>query len=166
MIKTTRPYIIDVEASGFGSTSYPIEVGLALEPGQRYCTLIKPADHWDHWDAQAESVHGISRENLLHKGRPVIEVTEELNQLLENKVVFSDAWGVDNSWIIQLYATAGIDRTFGVSALEMLLSEAQMRLWAKTRDSVIADLGLERHRASNDSWIIQETYIRTLAMTS
>ena len=166
MIKTTRPYIIDVEASGFGSTSYPIEVGLALEPGQRYCTLIKPADHWDHWDAQAESVHGISRENLLRKGRPVIEVTEELNQLLENKVVFSDAWGVDNPWIIQLYAAAGIDRTFDVSALEMLLSEPQMRLWAKTRDSVIADLGLERHRASNDSWIIQETYIRTLAMTS
>lgn len=166
MIRPARPYIIDVEASGFGSNGYPIEVGLALEPGQRYCTLIKPIDHWNHWDIQAESVHRISRENLLRNGLPVMDVTRELNRLLENKIVFSDAWSVDNSWIIQLFAAAGVDKTFSVSALEMLLSEQQMSLWAKTRDSVVADLGLKRHRASNDSWIIQETYVRTLAMTS
>ena len=62
MIRPSRPYIIDVEASGFGSDSYPIEVGLALEPGERFCTLIRPLDHWDHWDEQAESVHKISRD--------------------------------------------------------------------------------------------------------
>jgi hypothetical protein len=166
MIKTARPYIIDVEASGFGSNGYPIEVGLALEPGQRYCTLIKPADHWNHWDEQAESLHKISRENLLRKGRPLTEVALELNRLLENKIVFSDAWSVDNAWIIQLFAAAGIEKAFNISALEMLLNEQQMNLWATIRNCVVADLGLKRHRASNDSWIIQETYIRTLAMSS
>lgn len=165
MFKPKHPYIIDIEASGLGANSYPIEVGLALEPGRRYCTLIRPVDHWDHWDEQAESIHKISRNNLLTAGQPVTEVAAELNELLRNKVVFSDAWGVDNPWIIELYAAAGIEKTFTISSLEMILTERQMELWAKTRDSVVLDLGLQRHRASNDSWIIQETYVRTLAMT-
>ena len=166
MIRPARPYIIDVEASGFGSKSYPIEVGLALEPGQRYCTLIRPADHWRHWDEQAESVHRISREQLSINGRPVIEVALELNHRLKNKIVFSDAWGVDNAWVIELYAAAGMDKAFGLSPLEMILSEKQIDVWVQTRDAVVKDLGLQRHRASNDSWIIQETYVRTLAMVS
>lgn len=166
MIRPTHPYVIDVEASGLGPDSYPIEIGLALEPDQRYCALIRPADHWNYWDSQAESVHRISRENLLKSGRSLKEVASELNHLLRNKVVFSDAWAVDNSWIIELYAAAGIEKTFTVSALEMILTERQMELWTKTRDAVVLDLGLQRHRASNDSWIIQETYVRTLAMTS
>lgn len=166
MIRPARPYIIDVEASGFGSNSYPIEVGLALEPGQRYCTLIRPADHWRHWDEQAESVHRISREQLSINGRPVTEVAHELNHRLKNKIVFSDAWGVDNAWVIALYAAAGMDKTFSLSPLEMILSEKQIDLWMQTRDAVVKDLGLQRHRASNDSWIIQETYVRTRLMTS
>lgn len=165
MIRPAHPYIIDVEASGLGPDSYPIEVGLALDPDQRFCTLIRPPDHWDHWDSQAESVHKISRESLRESGRPVTEVALELNRLLRDKVVFSDAWGVDNQWIVELYAAAGIEKSFRVSALEMILTERQIDLWMKTRDAVVLDLGLERHRASNDSWIIQETYVRTLAMT-
>lgn len=166
MIRPAHPYIIDVEASGLGPNSYPIEVGLALEPDRRYCTLIRPADRWDHWDKQAESVHKISRKNLLEYGRCVTEVALKLNHLLGNKIVFTDAWCVDSPWIIELYAAAGIEKTFKVSALEMILTEQQMNLWAQTRDAVVLDLGLARHRASNDSWIIQETYIRTLAMIS
>ena len=36
------PNIIDVEASGFGPHSYPIEVGLALGDGSKFCSLILP----------------------------------------------------------------------------------------------------------------------------
>jgi hypothetical protein len=36
-----RPNIIDIEASGFGVDSYPIEVGIVLSTGQKYCALIK-----------------------------------------------------------------------------------------------------------------------------
>lgn len=166
MIKTRHPYIIDLEASGLASNSYPIEVGLALAPGQRYCTMIKPLDSWDHWDQQAESVHGISREVLHRKGRPVTEVAAELNGLLNNRIVYSDAWGVDNSWVTTLFAAARMDKTFHVSALEMILNEQQIDLWLTTRNAVAHELGLARHRASNDAWIIQETYARTLAMAS
>jgi len=166
MIKTRHPYIIDLEASGFASNSYPIEVGLALDPGRRYCTLIQPVDHWHHWDEHAESVHNISREILFERGRPVTEVALELNQLLKGKIVFSDAWGVDNSWILVLFAAAGIEKTFSVSALETILTEPQIDIWRETHDTVVRDMGLTRHRASNDAWIIQETYIRTLEMIS
>jgi hypothetical protein len=37
------PDIIDVEASGSGPRSYPIEVGIATATGLRYSTLILPA---------------------------------------------------------------------------------------------------------------------------
>jgi hypothetical protein len=85
--------------------------------------------------------------------------------LLTDKVVFSDAWGVDNTWVITLFAAAGIERTFTISALEMILTEAQIEIWLETRNAVVRDLGLARHRASNDAWIIQETYFRTRKMT-
>ena len=77
-MKTRYPYIIDLEASGLASNSYPIEVGLALAPGNRFCSLIKPVDEWEHWDQQAESVHGISRDILLKMGRPVTEIAADL----------------------------------------------------------------------------------------
>lgn len=166
MQRPKYPYIIDIEASGLGSGSYPIEVGLALGPDQRYCSLIRPAQNWNHWDEQAERVHQITRATLLSVGRPVTEIALELNQLLTGRVVYSDAWGVDNPWVIELFATAGIYQEFTVSSLEMILSEAQIDIWGQTRDEVVEDLGLRRHRASNDSWILQETYRRTLAKTS
>lgn len=43
-VKPFRPFILDVEASGFGCESYPIEIGLALEKENRYCSLIIPSD--------------------------------------------------------------------------------------------------------------------------
>ena len=160
------PYIIDIEASGLGPGSYPIEIGLALERGQRYCSLIRPAPEWVKWDHRAEMVHRISRDLLLHDGRPVAEVAHQLNRLLEGKVVFSDAWGVDNPWIIELFASAGVEQRFSVSALEMILNEKQIELWSETRDRVARDLGLRRHRASNDALIIQETYLETMGTRS
>ena len=47
-----EPYIIDVEASGFGNGSYPIEVGVVLNNGEKFCTLIVPAANWTHWDEE------------------------------------------------------------------------------------------------------------------
>ena len=40
MLSADAPLIIDVEASGFGPTSYPIEIGLALDDGHKYCILV------------------------------------------------------------------------------------------------------------------------------
>ncbi len=166
MNRIRLPYILDIEASGLGNGSYPIEVGLALEPGDRYCSLILPAEGWNHWDEQAEALHQISRETLLTCGRPIADVARDMNRLLDGKVVYSDAWGVDNVWVIELFTMAGVRQRFTVSPIEMILTEKQIDIWSDTRDTVVSELGLRRHRASNDSWIIQETYVRTLAMAS
>ena len=48
------PTVLDVEASGFGRNSYPIEIGFVLPNGHAYCSLVKPEAHWTHWDVQAE----------------------------------------------------------------------------------------------------------------
>ena len=59
MPKVAHPYIIDVEASGFGPRSYPIEVGVAMEADRRFSALIAPASDWTHWDDEAEQVHRV-----------------------------------------------------------------------------------------------------------
>ena len=40
------PAVLDVEASGFGRSSYPIEIGVVFPDGHAYCTLIRPESHW------------------------------------------------------------------------------------------------------------------------
>lgn len=85
-----RPIIIDLEASDFGPFSYPIEVGVALGNGEKYCTLVSPAPDWTHWDAQAERIHRIPRDILEEHGKPVARVAGELNDLLRDKTVYTD----------------------------------------------------------------------------
>jgi len=155
------PIILDVEASGFGKGSYPIEVGFALPDKNTFCSLIKPLGSWTHWSLGAEEVHGISRETLQQCGHPVKEVAEQLNHHLANKTVYSDGWGYDLSWVSLLYEAAGLPMNFQIETLYTLLHEDQLVLWEKTRNEVISDLGIKRHRASSDARIIQETFIRT-----
>lgn len=162
MTQLEHPLIIDVEASGFGDTSYPIEVGVALEEGRKFCTLISPAPDWTHWDESAERVHRVPRDILETYGKPLREVADQLNDLLEDKTLYTDGWVVDKPWLITLFHAAGVPMKFQVSALEMILSEPQMEQWHETKEIVIREMDLARHRASYDAWVIQETYKRTL----
>ena len=107
-----RPGIIDFEASGFGIESYPIEVGVALSSGQKYCALIKPASHWTYWDQKAEHVHGLSVEDLRAHGKPINVVARELNALLGDCTLYSDGWVVDKSWLSKLFYHCGISPMF------------------------------------------------------
>ena len=161
MTATNRPFIIDVEASGFGAASYPIEIGIALDDGKKFCTLILPAPEWSHWDDEAEKVHRISRDILETYGKPIQEVADQLNEMLEGMTLYSDGWVVDKPWLVTLFHAAGRAMKFSVSPLEMILSEDQMVAWHETKDKIIADNDLKRHRASYDAWIIQETFNQT-----
>ena len=161
----TRPTIIDIEASGIGKGSYPIEIGVILSSGKSYCALICPDTEWQHWDHQAEALHGISRETLLTSGRNISIIAGELNELLADQTVYCDGWVVDKPWLTQLYQKSGAKPKFSLSALEMILKEPQMEIWAQTKAQVIQDLALTRHRASADARIIQETYARTQQLT-
>lgn len=158
--RAMNPIIIDVEASGFGKGGYPIEVGVALPDGSRHCYLISPARDWTAWDEEAEKVHGISRETLQTYGRPLQDVAWRLNELLRNKTVYCDAWSFDMSWLGKLYDAAKMHQTFRVADIAELMNEEQRERWADIKQQVAGELGLQRHRASGDARILQETWRR------
>ena len=157
------PVLLDIEASGLGRGSYPIEVGYALADGRSKCLLIKPPDDWQMWDANAERLHGISRAQLRLRGLDVVTVAETLNRELGGMTVYSDAWGNDQSWLALLFDRAERAQGFRLQALHALLSEAQLRQWANTKQAVEREMALDRHRASNDARVLQQTYLRTLS---
>lgn len=155
------PTIIDIEASGFGSTSYPIEVGVARADGQKYCRLIVPFSDWTHWEDEAEQLHGLTRAALATYGVPGYQVCQELNDFLGNSTAYTDGWVVDSPWLIKLYAAAGMEMTFRISALDYILNEKQMDIWYQTKRQVSASIQLKRHRASTDADVIQKTYVKS-----
>lgn len=161
-----EPLVIDVEASGLGRGSYPIEVGVALPGGETHCMIIVPEDDWLHWDDCAESMHGISRDTLFEHGYSAYEVARELNAWLGGKVVYSDAWGQDSSWLALLFETAGLSQHFQLNALRSLMTEEQAAIWHKVKAEVVSDCGYQRHRASQDALILQQTFLRTAALTA
>ncbi|WP_158971548.1 hypothetical protein [Paraglaciecola sp. L3A3] len=159
------PNIIDIEASGFGAFSYPIEVGVVNTQGQKFCRLVKPVIGWEHWDVKAESLHGISRELLQAKGESVVQLCLDLNVFLKNQVVYSDGWVVDQPWLIKLFDGAKIPMKFTISPLEMILNEQQMSVWHVTKDKVCENMNIRRHRASSDAALIQSTFVTTQKMS-
>ena len=160
----TEPVIMDIEASGFGFDSYPIEVGIALENNSRYCSLISPANDWTHWEASAEAVHHIDRELLIKHGKHTREVAEDLNKLLAGKTVYTDGWVVDKPWLLKLFDQSMTRPTFHISALELILSEEQIAIWHETKNNLINELKITRHRASNDAYIVQQTWLKTKSL--
>ncbi|MCG8535580.1 MAG: hypothetical protein MI808_10840 [Pseudomonadales bacterium] len=158
------PIILDIEASGFGSGSYPIEVGVAMPDGSLHIWLIKPPAHWQHWQPEAENIHGISREQLGREGQPLEEVANELNQLLKGKTVYSDGWGVDRSWLALLFHEAGRFQRFKLDSIYTLLNEAQLDSWEQNRQAVLETTGMEPHRAGTDALIIQKTYLYSVSV--
>jgi hypothetical protein len=150
-----RPCILDIEASGFGRQSYPIEVGYVRSDGLARCTLIRPASHWLHWDAQAEQVHHISRVNLLQHGQPANQVARMLNADLAGLLVYCDAWAHDYPWLAALFDEAGLNPAFRLESVRALLDEPQLARLPELQIQARQELGLVRHRASNDARALQ-----------
>lgn len=154
------PIFIDVEASGFGRGSYPIEVGVALKDGSTHCMIVRPDDEWQHWDDGAENLHGIKRSVLVEHGHDIEEVAHVLNNLLQDQIVYSDAWGNDSSWLALLYDKAGFFPRYKIESLRRILDEEHLVSWALEKARVIVEMDIPRHRASSDARVLQETYRR------
>lgn len=156
----TAPPIIDIEASGFGRGSYPIEVGIALENREVLSFLIKPQSDWTHWSDEAEQIHGISRTQLQAEGLDIEEIAITLNDMFNGQTLYSDAWSFDSSWIGRLFDSAGIVQRFRIETINKLLKPEQVEFWHPTKEAVLNDLGLKAHRAGIDVEVLQETYLR------
>ena len=150
---------IDVEASGLGVGSYPIEVGVAMADTSMHCTLIRPDDDWIHWDNQAEDLHGITREILLVNGKSILKVAMLLNEWLDGQTVYSDAWGNDSCWLGLLFERASLQQRFKIDSVVSLLSQEQIALWHSKKLEVTKKMDLKRHRASSDALILQKTLL-------
>jgi len=154
------PCVLDIEASGFGRGSYPIEIGFVLPDGTAYCTLIAPDDSWTHWDSEAERIHGISRSLLQRHGRSAHEVAAELNQRLAGRAVYCDNWAHDYAWLARLFESAAIAPTFRLRHLRELMSERAAAHFDDAREVVARSLQLRRHRASSDARVLQLSLAR------
>ena len=149
------PCVIDVEASGFGRGSYPIEVGFVLPDGASVCTLVRPADHWTHWDGQAERLHGLTRELLQRHGKDPAEVAALLNQHLRGATIYCDSWAHDYAWLAILFEAAGTSPAFKLRHLHELLDDGDAQRWDLACASVRQTLNVSRHRASADARVLQ-----------
>jgi hypothetical protein len=149
------PCVLDIEASGFGSASYPIEIGFVLPDGTAYCTLIAPDATWTHWDGDAERMHGISRSLLQRHGRSAREVAVELNHRLAGRTVYCDNWAHDYAWLARLFESADISPSFRLRHLRELMSENAAERFDDAREVVARNLQLRRHRASSDARVLQ-----------
>ena len=152
--------VIDIEASGLASSSYPLEIGIVLGNGESYEALIKPLGHWQHWDSSAQALHGISRQQLLDEGLPATQVCEEINQLCGGKTLYSDCWVYDARWLNLLFAETGTTMQFTCSPIEALLSEHEQRHWWQYKKDFCTASDIRPHRALNDAIIIAETMER------
>jgi len=151
------PIVIDVEASGFGPSSCPIEVELLLEGGTPLCFLVCPHDEWTQWDEAATQVHKIPREAFYTRGLAVTAVAEHPDGILCTSTVYSDGWSFDRTWLAILFEFAGRIPRFKPESTPTLLDEAQAALWHPVVDAV----ALTRHRASADASIVQQALPHT-----
>jgi hypothetical protein len=157
------PAVIDIEASGFGSQGYPIEIGFIDEQRNTHCFLVEPQWNWTFWDESAESLHGITRQILRDYGRTAGDVAKYMNAILQGKIIYSDAWSYDMSWLGKLYDAVDMPQVFRIASLLDLLSDPQRDKWDGVKLQVIDEFDFKRHRATNDAKIIQETYRRVVS---
>jgi hypothetical protein len=101
--------IIDFEACDIKDGSWPIEVGIGyrddLGQWQTAAKLIRPEPHWreELWTAEAEAVHGISREEL-NAAPSAREGADWLLAHAEGRMVVSDFPRKDEPWCDMLLA--------------------------------------------------------------
>jgi len=153
------PCIVDIEASGFGYGSYPIEVGFVTSDTKAHCALIKPFDYWTHWDQDAELLHGISRATLAAHGKSPYFICQWLNERLSGQTIYSDAWANDMSWLGRLFDECGMQQAFRIESLLVLLSPYEQERWSKVLERVSNSSKKIRHRASVDASLIQKAFI-------
>ncbi|MGJ8619184.1 MAG: hypothetical protein ACSHWN_02535 [Methylophilaceae bacterium] len=155
------PIIIDIEASGFGKGSYPIEIGYVDRHGKAWCSLITPCEEWAHWNAVAEDLHHIKRELLFSHGKSIDFVANHLNTVFLNQTIYSDGWLHDFTWLSRLFDKANVSPHFKLEDLRTILTPHQAATWHHTKQSILDELQITRHRASADAKVLQLTWQKT-----
>ena len=105
--------IIDFEASGLESDSYPIQVAWNIG-NTVHAHYINPdfVSEWQGWSMVSEGVHGLSREFLREHGEHPVDVAKHMNASLGDRVIYSDAVPFDKNWCERLFDASAIEMRF------------------------------------------------------
>jgi hypothetical protein len=148
---------IDFEASCLPrhGRSFPIEVGIADGCTSR-SWLIRPHESWAGWDwtAEAEALHGLSRDRIMHEGQPATVVLAELAVAAQGRRMVADSL-IDQYWLDTLAAPAGVASPFRIEHVATLIDE-QGADEARVAAAVAFADGhpTTRHRAAGDAlWL-------------
>jgi len=163
--------IIDFEASGLESDSYPIQV--AWNMGDKvHSHFINPdfVPAWQGWSMASEDVHGLSREFLRTHGEHPHDVANCMQKSMGKGLIYSDAVGFDENWCNRLFAETSIERSFkfhdfwgelgkyapsGIRGSGVYgMTEWTNMLFAQAKKI----LGLRNHLADNDVKIRMEVF--------
>lgn len=143
---------LDVEASGLGARSWPVEVGWAFDGGAPTAMLVRPRPEWssDAWDPKAQALHGLDRERLEREGQDAREVCLAMNEALADAEVYSDAPDWDGFWLFRLFSAAGVRQRFSIldygRMMRPLVAGESEALFRR-----VARLAPRRHRAGDDA---------------
>jgi hypothetical protein len=139
---------LDIEASGLGTRSYPIEIAWKQLDGlDEEDFLIDPLTgyNWTDWDENAAEVHGLTLEELHQDGISVQEACARLNERLNGKQVYSDAFEFDYFWITRLFDAGRVKPQFRLMGLDDLLNKDELELYKE-----VASQSPRLHRAMPD----------------
>lgn len=141
---------LDFEASSLSKKSYPIEVAWVMESGEEFTSLLRPIRDWSDWSADAEQIHGISRERLREEGQPVNEVAHQMVKALAGHNLYASAPSWDGKWLSVLLRAAGLPR----HALRLRLSDDAFNEAAR---SILAPVATGRQIEQLVEEVIKET---------
>lgn len=159
MVDAVAVAFVNIQASGRGPDSWPIEVGWAFGTGEARALLVKPAATWSmqSWAKSAEALHRISPMRLIAEGRDLLDVATMLNAGLARMHVYSDAPDYDSYWLFRLYEGAGITPSFRLHLFSDLIGP----LWTRSA-AELATLAAQRaplqHRAGPNVLHMQAMY--------
>ena len=142
---------IDLEASGLGAASWPVEVGWCFLDGAPTSMLVRPDENWpdDAWDPAAAALHGLTRGELKKRGAPAQTICNAMNEALAGAVVYSDAPDWDGFWLYRLFSAAKARQAFQVFDFADLFEAAPPVQYEKAR-AAARKSAPHRHRAKDD----------------
>jgi hypothetical protein len=149
--------IIDIEASGLYSDSYPTEIAYG-DPFSRNIEsyLIKPTTFWQglYWDPEAEKITGITKEKIAN-AVPACDIAKLIAPILNKAdIVLSDAPEWDQRWLNMLFDSGGIHITPKIESFHRFVN--QINPSAEYR---FLENNLPVHRAEADVRILMECFI-------
>ncbi len=155
-------WILDIEASGLHTHSYPIEIGITNGIND-YCALIKPLKDWHYWDPNAETLHGIKRQTLIEQGLHPIQVCKQINSILTQEIVYSDCIDWDGFWLSVLFGHCGIKADFKLTDITSLLpSETDLIVYLDRKEALLSSNKYQLHRALDDAKVIHQSLNKAL----